>query len=180
MNYLPNDETFHGGKRAPMDGSENPRIPNLHGTWDALGISVPTISAYAYLCAHALFHPHTSSDPIAKDKLTGQAKAILYLAKQSGALELKVMPRGFRATERFLALHVHVNEDECLVFQDANDLRVAIQYLHAFRELCLAGLCIHQLHGEFSLNQGGFELAQSIHEQEVEPWLTQAQNSSAM
>jgi hypothetical protein len=180
MNYFPNNENGDELSRDRLGSSANPNIPNLHGAWDSLGISVPTISAYAYLCAHALFDTKQHGLTKTEYNLTGPARTILFLGKHSGAFELKVTPRGFRTTERFLALHIHINEDESYVFQDANDLRIAIEFLTAFRELCLAGLCIHQLHGEFSLNLCGFEVAHTIQQQEVEPWLSKAQNSSAI
>jgi hypothetical protein len=185
MNHFLNHEAGDESRRDRLGSAANPNIPNLQGAWDSLGISVPTISAYAYICAHAIFD-HAISDTVQRNvsnddyQLTGPAKTILFLGKHSGSFELKVTPRGFRTTERFLALYVHINEDESFVFQDTNDLRVAIEFLSAFRELCLMGLCLHQLHGEFSLNLRGFEVAHTIQQQEVEPWLSKAQNSNAI
>lgn len=176
MNYFPISESGDESRRVHFGPTDNPNIPNLQGAWDSLGISVPTISAYAYLCAQALFNKHEREHSSVVPILTGPAKTILFLGQQSGAFELKVMPRGFRTTERFLALHIHINDDESIVFQDANDLRVAIEFLNAFRELCLAGLCLHHLHGEFSLSQHGFEIAHTIQHSEVQPWLNKAQN----
>lgn len=180
MNYFPNPGDNDHESDPRHRSADNPRIPNLTGAWDALGISVPTISAYAYLCAHTLFDRTSMPASVVLESLTGPAKTVLFLAKETGAIELKVTPRAFRPSERFLALYIHVTEDESIVFQDPSDLRVAIEFLGAFRELCVTGLCIHQLHGEFSLNQKGFELANTIRQQEVEPWLTKAQNSSTM
>lgn len=179
MNLLPMHDG-HGPSRDRWDASDPSKIPNLSGAWESLGISVPTISAYAYLCAHALFETVSHHELTNSVNLSGSAKTILYLARATGAMELKVTPRAFRPSERFLALYVHISDEDCLVFQDSNDPKVAIEFLAAFRELCLSGFCIHQLHGEFSLNHRGFEFAQTIQQPEVETWLSKAQNSSAM
>jgi len=172
-------EASHDRRNADLPGGT--KLPGLQGAWEALGISVPTISAFAYICAQSIldrsFHESNDGFGVSELALSGPAKTILYTARQTGAFELKVTPRAFRTTERYLALHVHLSEDESLVFQNPDDLKMAVEFLEAFREICHKGLCIHQLHGEFSLNHRGFEMAQSIHKQEVEKWLSKIQNS---
>lgn len=158
---------------------------NYQGTWEALGHAVPTITALATLCSVAMTdakkHGDTK-DPAEVLKhlepdLRLVAKTILFAASRLGAIEIKISPRAFRPTERFLALHIPVNEDEVIVFQDPNDLKVAVEFLAAFAELCRSGLCLHQLQGEFSLSYEGYSVASLIHREEVEPWLNKTQNS---
>lgn len=184
MSYFPNFESDASHGRSDTNLPRDTKLPGLQGVWEALGISVPTISAFAYICAQSILersnHKSTTDCDVSELAISGPAKTILYAAKQTGSFELKVTPRAFRTTERYLALHVHTSEDESAVFQNPDDLKLAVEFLEAFREICHKGFCIHQLHGEFSLNHRGFEVAQSIQKQEVELWLSKIQNSSQM
>jgi hypothetical protein len=57
---------------------------------------------------------------------------------------------------------------------------VAVEFLEGFAELCRAGLCLHQLHGEFSLTKAGFEAATKVRREDVELWLMKAQEVNPM
>jgi len=181
MSYFAKFESDATHGRSDADLPRETKLPGLQGVWEALGISVPTISAFAHLCAQSILdrsvHQSTHGFEVSDLALSGPAKTILYAAQQTGAFELKVTPRAFRTTERYLALHVQLSDDESLVFQNPDDLKLAVEFLEAFREICHKGLCVHQLHGEFSLNHRGFEAAHSIQKQEVEKWLSKIQNS---
>lgn len=156
-------------------------LPDLGGAWEALGMAVPTISAFAYLCTRALLNA-SDHDSRQDESLSLGAKTILFLARVRGAIEVKVSPRAFRPSERFLALHIstHSDDDESVVLQDPNELRVAVEFLDAFGELCRAGLCMHQLHGEFSLTHRGFNVAQRVLREEIGSWLSKIQNDSSL
>jgi hypothetical protein len=79
-----------------------------------------------------------------------------------------------------LAIHITIGEDQVLVFQDPRELRVAVEFLQGFAELCRAGLCLHQLHGEFSLTKAGFEAAAKVRREDIESWLMKAQEVNPM
>ena len=156
-------------------------LPDLGGAWEALGMAVPTISAFAYLCTRALLNA-SDHDGHSEQSLSMGAKTILFLARVRGAIEVKVSPRAFRPSERFLALHIstHEDDDETVILHDPNELRVAVEFLDAFGELCRAGHCMHQLHGEFSLTHQGFNVAQRITREEIGFWLSKIQNDSPL
>jgi len=59
-----------------------------------------------------------------------------------------------------------------LAFKNKQDPARTIRFLEAFRELCGAGLVIHHLFREFSLNHEGFEFAATIKREEVEDGLS--------
>jgi len=163
------------------------QLQSLSGAWDALGIAVPAISALAQLSVESLlrgvgFGADFQSGRVEEHlaKLSREALALLYAAQEHGVIEVKVTPRAFRAAERFLAIHITIGEDQVLVFQDPQELRVAVEFLEGFAELCRAGLCLHQLHGEFSLTKAGFDAATKVRHEDVESWLKKAQEVNPM
>ena len=172
------------------DGMSQPgamQLQSLSGAWDALGIAVPAISALAQLSVESLFRGVSLGVAVESSrveeliaKLSREALALLYAAQEHGLIEVKVTPRAFRAAERFLAIHITNGEDQVLVFQDPQQLRVAVEFLEGFAELCRAGLCLHQLHGEFSLTKAGFEAATKVRREDVELWLMKAQEVNPM
>lgn len=163
------------------------QLQSLAGAWDALGIAVPAISALAQLSVESLLRGVTVGAAVQSSwveelfaKLSREALALLYAAQEHGVIEVKVTPRAFRAAERFLAIHITIGEEQVLVFQDPQELRVAVEFLEGFTELCRAGLCLHQLHGEFSLTKAGFEAATRVRREDVESWLMKAQEVNPM
>lgn len=172
------------------DGISQPgavQLQGLSGAWDALGIAVPAISALAQLSVESLLRG-VSLGAAAESgrveelttRMSREALALLYAAQEYGVIEVKVTPRAFRAAERFLAIHITIGEEQVLVFQDPQELRVAVEFLEGFAELCRAGLCLHQLHGEFSLTKAGFEAAKRVRREDVESWLMKAQEVNPM
>jgi hypothetical protein len=179
----PNFERDRDNLRSSRDSAHEMHfsgLPDLGGAWEALGKAVPTISAFAYLCTRALLNT-VDHDGHSEESLSLGAKTILFLARVRGAIEVKVSPRAFRPSERFLAVHIVTHDDEeAVILHDPNELRVAVEFLDAFGELCRAGLCMHQLHGEFSLSHRGFNVAQRILREEIGSWLSKIQNDSPL
>jgi hypothetical protein len=53
------------------------------------------------------------------------------------------------------------------MFRSRTEPEITVRFLDGFRQLCNAGLVMHQVGGEFSLTSRGFELAKGIHSAEV-------------
>jgi hypothetical protein len=68
-------------------------------------------------------------------------------------------------------VHVETAPDEYLTFKHADDPEQTVRFMEGFRQLCLAGLVMHQSQHEFSLTAEGFELAGTIPRDEIEDYL---------
>ena len=130
-------------------------------SWKHLGWGGPTILSLAELAASRWtgLSPAHPSDP---DELGTEAKTILALARQHGVIELKATNVAFDSTERLLTVHVQLTEHRQIRFRKAGDARLTQKFLDGFRQLCGAGLVLHQLYQEFCLTTLGFEWADRI------------------
>lgn len=138
------------------------------GAWDDLTASVPTIVAMAQLCANRLVEP-----PDTIPELGDQAKAILASAQDQGVIEIKGNNSEFESSKRMIAVYVEIDSNSQLMFRGKTP-EITVQFLDAFRELCSAGIIIHHVGGEFSLNTNGYELARGINRDTVNEILDQA------
>ncbi len=134
--------------------------------WRFLGEGGPTVRALAELAARQWIAERLPVDQIAP-RLSLEAKTLLSLAGPRGTLELKATNVEFDSAERMLTVHVERSAHEQIRFRRAGDVRLAIRFLEAFRELCEFGLVVHQLNHEFALSRRGFELAACIDHDEV-------------
>ncbi len=139
-------------------------------SWKALGRGGPTIQALAQLagaCWTGLRPPH----PDSAEQLGPHARALLAVARQHGVIELKATNVAFDSTERLLTVHVQLDEHRQMRFRRVGDARLTTQFLDGFRELCSAGLVIHQLYQEFCLTNRGFSWADQIDRNDVAEWI---------
>jgi len=137
-------------------------------TWEDLGRGAPTIIALAKLASHAI-----SAGPKPSDDLSNEAKAILYTAKERGVVAVQGSNKAFDSVDRFLAVHVEVDPDTVVAFKSKENPRVTVRFLDGLRQLCAAGLVIHQLYREFSLSPTGFEVAHVVNPDDVQEQLEQ-------
>ncbi len=124
---------------------------------------LPTIGAFARLCANVLAQPQRES-AAAIPELSGEAQAILWAARQRGILEIKGTNQEVESPKRLLAIYVEVDPDCFLVFRNRQDPQVTLRFLDGFRQLCEAGFIMHQMGSEFSLTRSGFEQAAGLEE----------------
>jgi hypothetical protein len=150
----------------PFFGSNDARWAQ---TWDELGEGAPTLAGFAQLCSRALVSGAQPEQP-----LSLQAKAILYVARERGMIEVKGAHRAFDAPARLLAIHVETGPQQTTVFRNREKPEITIRFLAGFRELCAAGLAMHHIYGDFSLTREGFDLARSLEPQELAPLLKEA------
>jgi len=150
-------------------------FPKLHTddnslalSWEALGHGAPTIMGLAKLCSESL-----ASDRKIESGLSREAKTILYASRQRGVIAINASNKAFDSVDRFLSIHVEVDEDTVLAFKSKKEPMLTVRYLDAFRELCSGGLIHHHLFREFSLSTFGFEVASQIDEGEVRDFLAQ-------
>ncbi len=126
----------------------------------------PTISGLAHLAARAVADVAT---PVSQ--LSEPAKVLLQAAKQRGIFEIRGNPDAFDSTERLLAVCVEAAEGQWWMFKEKSNPRKTMAYLEGFRQLCQAGLVVHQWQREFSLTHAGFEWEMDIptdYQQELE------------
>jgi hypothetical protein len=150
----------------PFFGSNDARWAE---TWQELGEGAPTLAGFARLCSLALAG-YAKPDRA----LSGEAKAILYTARDRGVIEIKGAHRAFDAPARMLAVHVETGPQQTTVFRHPDKPEVTIRFLAGFRELCEAGLAMHHIYGDFSLTREGFDVARTVEHSEVEPLLKDA------
>jgi hypothetical protein len=131
--------------------------------WEELGYGAPTLIGFARLCSEAL----AANRQVPLAELVTEARAILYAARQRGAIEIKGVNNAFDSSERLLAVCVELDADRQLVLRRRQDPEVTIRFLDGFRQLCTSGLVMHHLFRDFSLTRAGFELARSIPRQDV-------------
>lgn len=142
----------------------------LTGSWDALGNGAPVLVALAQIASQAMIH----SPAVDPDRLSPEAKAILFMAQKRGIIEIKAINTAFDAALRILAVYVEREDDHQVAFRDPYQPEVTISFLHGFQELCEQGLVMHQLHRDFSLTKSGFALAKTILKKDVQAWLAKA------
>ena len=131
---------------------------------------LPTIGAFARLCANVLAQPRSETDSLTVE-LTGEAEAILWAARERGILEIKGTNQEVESPKRLLAIYVEVDPGCFLVFRNRQDPQVTLRFLDGFRELCEAGFIMHQLGTEFSLTRSGFERAAGLDESALQQYL---------
>ena len=130
-------------------------------TWEDLGAGAPTIIALARLASQAIATESDLSD------LSGEAKALLYAARDRGVIAVKGANDAFDSVDRFLSVHVELDADSVLAFKNKSEPEMTIRFLDGLRELCAGGLVIHHLYREFSLSRFGFETARTLSQDEV-------------
>jgi len=144
----------------------------LHGSWEALGAGAPVLVALAQLTSQALI----DQPPCEIEKLSGQAKAILYAAKDRGVIEIKGSHTAFEAPSRMLAVYVELDDARTIAFRDPEKPEVTVRFLEGFRQLCAYGLVIHHTHRDFSLSPSGFDFAKQISMKDVKQWMDQGRD----
>ncbi|HMO13297.1 MAG TPA: hypothetical protein PKD64_05675 [Pirellulaceae bacterium] len=129
-------------------------------TWADLNLGVPTIVAIAHLSSLALSRP----DPPACDLagLSAEARTILVASKDSGSISIRGNKNAFEPAERFLAVCVDMNEGRRVEFRCVGNPEQTVRFMEGLRQLCNAGLVMHQLMNDFSLTAHGFEMARSL------------------
>ena len=145
--------------------------------WSELGHGAPTIGGLAQVASLAMA---TGGDKALIQRLSPEARCLLYAARQRGVLEVKGANRAFDAPGRMLAVHVETGADHTLIFRSRENPLYTIRFLAGFRELCAAGLAMHHIYTEFSLTRDGLAVAADIPATEVEPLLTGAQEMGAL
>lgn len=148
----------------------NPVDNFLSGSWEALGAGAPVLVALAQLCSQAMVvrTPHNTT---LAEGLLPEAKAVLVAARKRGVIEVRGVNTAFDPAARLLAVYVEIDESQTIAFRDPERPEITVLFLEGFRQLCEFGLVMHHLHRDFSLTALGFELARSISQEEVQPWL---------
>jgi len=141
----------------------------LHGSWEALGAGAPVLVALAQLTSQAMID-QPECDPA---KLSGEAKAILVVAKARGVIEIKGSHTAFEAPSRMLAVYIEIDDTRTIAFRDPEKPEVTVRFLEGFRQLCAYGLVVHHTHRDFSLTQHGFAIARSLSTKELKSWIDQ-------
>ncbi len=140
------------------------------GLWPELGLSAPMLWGFAQLCAAAL-QQDQDARPLS---LSVEARAILFAARNTGALELKAARDAFTAQQRWLTVRAETSDDRWLAFRDVDDPEFTVRCLEAFRSLCREGCLLHHAHHDFSLSHRGWAAAKLIRQEEVQRCLDQA------
>jgi len=130
--------------------------------WKDLTHSVPTLAALAQLASDRLVSPNT-----VEIALSPEANTILSITRDRGVIELKSNNTEFESAQRMLAVYVEQSADTHVMFRSRTEPEVTVRFLDGFRQLCDAGLVMHQVGGEFSLTSQGFEQARKINPVEV-------------
>lgn len=140
----------------PFLGNDSPS-----DAWTDLVNAVPTISALARVCGQRL---GVDEIPAEELSLSEEAEAILFTARGRGLIEIKGTNKEFESPQRLLAVYVELENDSHLMFRSRTEPEITIRFLDGFRELCRAGLVLHQCAAEFSLTRHGFEVAREVDE----------------
>ena len=130
--------------------------------WKDLTHSVPTLAALAQLASDRLVSPNT-----VEIALSPEANTILSITRDRGVIELKSNNTEFESAQRMLAVYVEQAADTHVMFRSRTEPEVTVRFLDGFRQLCDAGLVMHQVGGEFSLTSQGYEQARKINPVEV-------------
>ncbi|MFN9508988.1 MAG: hypothetical protein ACK6AO_08255 [Planctomycetota bacterium] len=142
----------------------------MSGSWEALGAGAPVVVALAQLSSQAMVE-RISPKPKTAEGLLPEAKAILVAARNRGVVEVRGVNTAFDPAARLLAVYVELDESQTIAFRDPERPETTVLFLEGFRQLCELGLVMHHLHRDFSLTSLGFEVARTISQQEVQPWL---------
>ena len=140
----------------PFLGNDGPS-----DAWTDLVNAVPTIAALARVCGQRL---GVDEIPAEELSLSEEAEAILFTARGRGLIEIKGTNKEFESPQRLLAVYVELENDSHLMFRSRTEPEITIRFLDGFRELCRAGLVLHQCAAEFSLTRQGFQVARSVDE----------------
>ena len=118
--------------------------------WKDLIHSVPTLAALAQLASDRL----VISAP-ADYELSPEARTILSITRNRGVIELKSNNTEFESSQRMLAVYVERTAESHVMFRSRTEPEITVRFLEGFRQLCDAGLVMHQVGGEFSLTTRG-------------------------
>lgn len=143
----------------------------LADSWQALGEGGPTLVALANLCARNLAQPPADDAAV---ELSGEAKAILVAARETGCIEVRGVRTAFEAPARYLAVYVELEQHRTVAFRSRDDVELTVRFFDGLVQLCRAGLVMHHLARDFSLTRRGFEVARAIDRQPLETLLGQA------
>ncbi len=115
----------------------NPIDNYLAGSWEALGNGAPILVALAQMCSHTWTrgtpmpgmspnHEPTTERPsddgsgaLSIATLSGEARAILFAARERGTIELKAVNTAFDAAARLLAVYVEETDERTIAFRDS-------------------------------------------------------------
>lgn len=136
----------------------------MAASWEALGEGAPTLVALSSICARAIVHP---PDEVFASELSGEARAILFAARERGVIEVRGVSTAFEAPARMLAIYIEEDEHRTIAFRDREKPEVTLRFFEGFCQLCRAGLVLHHLHRDFSLSQRGFAVARGVERAEV-------------
>jgi hypothetical protein len=151
----------------------NPVDNYLHGSWEALGNGAPMLVALAQLCCDRWVHGG-KREQVDVSQLSGEARAILFSARDRGTIEIKAVNSAFDAAARLLAVYVELDDEHTIAFRDSRRPEVTVRFLDGFRELCELGLILHHIYRDFSLAPSALLLAKSIDRVSVQSWLDMA------
>jgi hypothetical protein len=101
------------------------------------------------------------------ESLDEEARAILYLARHRGTIEVKAVNHAFESSERFLTVCVELDLERTFILKRRDDPELTVRFLDGFRQLCIAGLVMHHIFRDFSLTRRGFEVARTIQRDQV-------------
>jgi hypothetical protein len=160
--------------------------------WQELGEGAPTVVAFARLCSEAIVTSHSQrstprpgdakrenpespvfpADPAETpgdllESLDEEARAILYLARHRGTIEVKAVNHAFESSERFLTVCVELDMERTFILKRRDDPELTVRFLDGFRQLCVSGLVMHHIFRDFSLTRRGFELARTVPREQV-------------
>lgn len=136
--------------------------------WKELTFSVPTLAALAELAAMRLVNCPTEDY-----ELSSEALAILSVTRERGIIELKSNNTEFESSQRMLAVYAEKTTDTHVMFRSREEPEITVRFLEGFRELCDAGMVIHQVAGEFSLTVRGFDKAKTVNAHNVATYIDQ-------
>lgn len=126
---------------------------------------LPTISAFARLCGHAL------AGEIQAVTVSQEALTLVAACGDQGTFDIRGDKDGFESAERFLAVCVEVGPSRRLLFRDKSNPRQTMLYLEGFRQLCQSGFIMHHMMKDFSLSKTGYELAETLEVTDFQKWI---------
>lgn len=139
--------------------------------WDSLSAGAPTVLALARLAAESWVLPARETEG-----LSVEARAILFLARDRGVIELRATNDAFDSADRLLVVQIETSAEQRVALRTPGDPRGTMKFLEGLRQLCECGLVIHHLQREFSLTGRGFALAESLNQAGLESALQAAQS----
>src|SRR5688572_8545558 len=100
--------------------------PQWAATWTELGQGAPTIGGLARVASLAMA---TGGNNTPLEKLSPEARCLLFAARDRGILEVKGANRAFDAPGRMLAVHVETDADHILIFRSRENPLFTIRFL---------------------------------------------------